>query len=121
MTFEKLRLNFEEKIKGSEKKELRQTMQSPSLMRLMQLNEKKLSESLKTKNEKIVQKKKLKQFEEETKMKKELTDRKRVRDIQMMFDRLSKNNSKDETAQNQKPLSKPPLEPSQKIGQKLKK
>ena len=54
-------------------------------------------------------------------MKKELTDRKRVRDIQMMFDRLSKNNSKDETAQNQKPLSKPPLEPGQKIGQKLKK
>ena len=71
-------------------------MQSPSLMRLMQLNEKKLSESLKTKKEKNSAKKKLSQFEEKTKMKKELTDRKRVRDIQMMYDRLSKNNSKYE-------------------------
>ena len=59
--FEKIRLSFEAKIRGNastvKSTPKRTPSDSPSLIRLMQLNEKKLSESLKTKKVKSQQKK----------------------------------------------------------------
>ena len=97
--FEKIRLSFEAKIRGNastvKSTPKRTPSDSPSLIRLMQLNEKKLSESLKAKKFKS-QQKRLRKCEKEAKNAKESIERNRFRDIQKMFDKMSKNFAKSE-------------------------
>ena len=66
---------------------------SPGLLRLMQQNERKLSEKLKSKKEKSSLKK-LKRSEKEAKFEKENVKRKEFRDLQIMFDNMSKKSRK---------------------------
>ena len=100
--FEKIRLSFEAKIKGNTSTVTSTPRDSPSLVRLMQLNEKRLSESLKTKQVRS-HKKKLKKCEKEAKLAKESIERNKFRDIQIMFDRMSKNFAKNEHSHDIKP------------------
>ena len=106
--FEKLWLVFEEKMKGNEVLEFAKSSHSPSLTRLMQLNEKKLSESLKNKRDSS-NKKKLKKLEKETKLAKETKERLKVRDIQVMFDKMSQNSAIEGKSQN-KNSSRPKID-----------
>ena len=91
--FEKLKLAFEEKSKKGEgmsgNPSVMQSGKSPGLLRLMQQNERKLSEKLKSKKEKSSLKK-LKKSEKEAKFEKENVKRKEFRDLQIMFDSMSK-------------------------------
>ena len=74
----------------------------------MQLNEKKLSESLKNKRDSS-NKKKLKKLEKETKLAKEIKERLKVRDIQVMFDKMSQNSAIEGKSQN-KNSSRPKID-----------
>ena len=106
--FEKLRLVFEEKMKGNEVTEIAKPGHSPSLTRLMQLNDKKLNECLKSKRE-LSNKKKLKKFEKEAKLAKDYKERLKVRDIQVMFDKMAKSSAVEGSSQYNKAV-KPKLE-----------
>ena len=66
---------------------------SPGLLKLMQQNERRLSEKLKSKKEKNSLKK-LKRSEKEAKFEKENEKRKEFRDLQIMFDNMSKKSRK---------------------------
>ena len=95
--FEKLKLAFEEKSKKGEgmsgNPSVMPSGKSPGLLRLIQQNERKLSEKLKSKKEKSSLKK-LKRSEKEAKFEKENVKRKEFRDLQIMFDNMSKKSRK---------------------------
>ena len=87
--FEKIRLKFEDKKKRNESEVRERSCMSPGLLKLMQRNEKRLSENLKTKREEKSAKK-IKKMEKEAKMKSQNMERLKFRDIQKMFDKMSK-------------------------------
>ena len=66
---------------------------SPGLLKLMQQNERRLSEKLKSKKEKSSLKK-LKRTEKEAKLEKDKEKRNKFRDLQVMFDNMSKKSMK---------------------------
>ena len=93
--FEQLRSIFNEKLKGGPKLETGNPGKSPGLMKLMQQNERRLSENLKSKKIKDSVKK-LKKREKEAKFERSTAEKKKFRDIQIMFDEMSKKNGQSD-------------------------
>ena len=85
--FERIRAKFEEKDKNVSVK-IEKSINSPTLMKLMQSNERKLSEKLKPKRDKNSIKK-LKKTEKDAKLAIENKERMKIRDIQVMFDSMA--------------------------------
>ena len=85
--FERIRAKFEEKDKNVSVKS-EKSINSPTLMKLMQSNERKLSEKLKPKRDKNSIKK-LKKTEKDAKLAIENKERMKIRDIQVMFDSMA--------------------------------
>ena len=91
---ERLKLNFERVNKKKGDFETEKPGNSPGLLRYMQNNEKRLSEKLKVKHAKSSLKK-LKKQEKETKSAMLDKNRQKFREIQQMFDKLSKKNASE--------------------------
>ena len=114
--FEKLRSVFDEEMKGDVKNGLGNPGKSPGLMKLLQQNERKLSEKLESKKEKDSVKK-LKKKEKEAKIERSNTEKKKFRDIQLMFDELSK--KKDQSEAKNTPIRRLVYKGGKEIGPKV--